>query len=169
MFLLTKAVNPLEKALLQLSRRAGNIGAGVLMAMVLLTAVDVTLRRVFNSPLPFSFELIDAALVIVVFCSVAYTTSVDRHVSIDVLTSRFQPKAQLAIMTATDFFSAVLFGLITWRATIHAMKFLDTGYETGILKIPLYPFGFIVALGCALACLLLLVKVIKSITGEARK
>ncbi len=169
MFSLTKAVNPIERVLLQLSRRAGNIGSAVLIAMVLLTSLDVTLRRVFNSPLPFSFELIDVALVVVVFCSVAYTTSVGRHVSIDVLVARLHPSAQMVITTATDLLSAVLFGLITWRSVVRAMTFLNSGYETGILKIHLYPFSFIVALGCALACLLLLVKVVKSITSEAEE
>ena len=159
----------LDKSLMLISRRVGDVGVTVLMVMMMLTVVDITLRRVFNSPLPFGFELVEVMLVIVAFCSIAYTTSIGRHVSIDVLTMKFPAKAQAVIVIVTDFFSAVIFGLATWRAVIHAMRFLGSGYETGILKIPLYPFVFVVALGCALACLLLLAKVVKSINGEGSK
>ncbi len=158
-----------EKSLLRISRRAGDIGMIVLMGMMLMVVVDITLRRLFNSPLPFSFEIVEILLVIVAFFSIAYTTSVGRHVSIDVLTARFPRKVQIAIDTVMDFLCAGIFGVATWRSIVRAMDFLGSGYETGILKIPLFPFVFIVALGCALACVLLLVQVVKAITGEVKK
>ena len=139
------------------------------MAMVLLTVTDITLRRVFNSPLPFSFELTETLLVIVVFCSVAYTTYIGRHISIDVIVSRFPLKTRKSIETVIDFICAALFGLVAWRSILRAIHIWNIEQVTGILEIPIYPFIFIVALGSTLASLILLVKVINSIIGEAGK
>lgn len=169
MAVLKKSAYSLKKILSLASYRVGDLGTIVIMAMVLMVIVDIILRRFFNSPLAFSFELVGVMLVVVVYCSVPYTTNIDRHVSIEVLTSRFPPRAQTIITTVADFLSAVLFGLVGWRSILQAIHIWDIGNVTGILKIPYYPFIFIVALGSILASLTLLVGVIHSIIGEVKK
>ena len=169
MRLFSKVANFLDDTLAPVRRGAVVIGASVLIAIVLLVIVDVTLRRVFNSPLAFSKELIEIMLVVVVFCSLAYTTFQGRHVSVDVLVSRFPPKARAIINPATDFLSAVMFALIGWRSIDQAMHIWDIGSETGILKIPYYPFLFVVAFGSIFACIALLTGLIHLMIGAARK
>lgn len=169
MAFLKKCAYSLKKILSLVSYRVGDLGTIVIMAMVLMVIVDIILRRFFNSPLAFSFELVGVMLVVIVYCSVPYTTNIDRHVSIEVLTSRFPPRAQTIITTVTDFLSAVVFGLVGWRSIDQAIHIWDIGNVTGILKIPYYPFIFIVALGSILASLTLLVGVIHSMIGEVKK
>jgi len=169
MTLVTKEASSPKKSLSLVYRRIGNLGMIVILAMVLLVMVDVILRRVFNSPLAFSKELIEIMLVVVVFCSLAYTTFQGRHVSVDVLVSRFPPKAQAIINPATDFLSAVMFALIGWRSIDQAMHIWNIGSETGILRIPYYPFLFVVAFGSISACIALLIGLIHLMIGAARK
>lgn len=169
MALRTNDANFLKKALSLISCRVRDLGAIVLMAMVLLVVVDVSLRRLFNSPLPFSFELIGIMLVIVVYCFVAYSTSTGRHVGVDVLTTRFPPKTKTTIDLVMDFLSAVLFGLIGWQSIVQGIHIWDIGTETGILRIPYYPFLFVVALGSILACLALIIGLAYFIIGALRK
>lgn len=144
-------------------------GSYVLVAMVLLTTADIMLRKYFNSPLPFSFELTEFLLVIVAWCYIAFTTSKGRHVSVDTLTSHLSPKARKIIVTMGDFITVILFGLIAWQNVLQGFNVLHVGTTTAILHIPKYPFQFWVACGSALACLIFLFKVLHSMTGGAGK
>ena len=164
-----KDLNLFNKILALLSRRVGDLGLIVLMAMVLLVVYDVASRRLFNRPLSFSFELIEILLVAVVFFALVYTTSLQRHISVDVLTSRFPPKVQTIINRATDFITVVIFGLIGWRSLIQAAHIRDIGNVTGVLRIPVYPFNYVVAFGSIIAALLILVSLINSMIGAAKK
>jgi len=162
-------VNLVNKILALFSRRVGDIGLLVLMAMVLLVVVDVVSRRLFNSPLSFSFELIHVLLVATVFFAVVYTTSLQRHISVDVLTSRFPTKARTITDKVTDFISLGVFALIGWRSLVQAARIWAMGKETGILGVPIYPFLYVVAFGSIMAALIILVSLINSMIGAAKK
>lgn len=169
MRLFSKVANFLDDTLAPVRRGAVVIGASVLIAIVLLVIVDVTLRRVFNSPLAFSFELIKIMLAVVVFCSIVYFTSLQREIRINILVSRFPPKAQTIINVVTCFFCVGLWSVIGWRSYVQAMHVWDTGSQTGILKIPHYPFLFLVATCSIFASLLFLIDLLNLVIGEAKK
>jgi len=141
------------------------IGSTVLTAMMLLTVSDIILRRFFNSPLPYSFELIEVTLVVVAYCYIVYTTSVARHISVDTLTSRFPSLLRKRLRTIGDFITILLFGLIGWQSIIQGIHLRTMGQTTAILDIPKYPFQFIIAIGGLLACVFLLIKVVNSLLG----
>ena len=169
MLSLRKAASFLRKALFLVCGWAGVVGMGAFMLMVLLIVVDVVLRRFFNSPLAFSFELIEIILSVVAFCSIAYTTSVGRHVSIAVLISRFKPNVQKKFVVVTDSLSVFLFGLIGWQTIVQGIHIRDIGQVSGLLGIPYYPFLLVVGFGAILAGLALLARLINFMTGEAKK
>jgi len=167
--MLPKVGNLLKRALFGVGHRAiGAVGL-VLILMVLLTAVDVTLRRVFNSPLAFSFELMGLGLVIVVWGSVLYSTGRERHISIDVLVSRFPEKVRRFFRLAFDFVSAILLLVISWRSIVYAIHEMNVHHTSEMLDIPIYPFVFIVAAGAIWAGFMLLVNFIDSLRGEAKR
>lgn len=163
-----KVFHALERAVGLVCRRIGDLGIAVLMGMMLLTVTDVTLRRVFNRPLSFSFEVTEGLLMVAVFCAIAYTTSTGRHISIDVLVERFPERARRKVETVVDFWSAILFLLVAWQSTLRGFHILDIGQVTGILEVPYYPFFFFVALGSTLAGLAILFRAINSLYGEAK-
>lgn len=164
-----KLGNLLKRILFQVGRGA-IIAAGLaLISLVLLVVVDVTLRRAFNSPLPFSYEIIEFGLVIVIWGSVLYSTSRERHISIDVVTSRLPAKTRQFFRLTFDFVSAVVLFLIGWQSITYAMLLWDVQRVSPMLDIPLYPFVFIVALGAILAGLILLVNFIDSVRGEGKR
>lgn len=138
------------------------------MLMVLLVVADVTLRRIFNSPLAFSYELIEIALVVVVWSAICYSTATERHISISVFVSRLPAKTEKFITTVVDSISVVLFGIIGWQSITHAMDTWKIHKVTQILEVPYYPVVFLVALGAIVAGLMLLVRLINSIVGEAK-
>lgn len=163
-----KGINALWDAFSAITRVVERIGSYVLVAMMLLTVTDITLRRFFNSPLPFSFELTEFMLVIVAYCYIAYTTSIGRHVSVDTLTSRFPRATRNKIIIVGDFVTVILFGLISWQNVVQGFHVLNLGATTAILHIPKFPFQFWVAFGSALACVALLVKTLNSLIGGSK-
>jgi TRAP-type C4-dicarboxylate transport system permease small subunit len=158
-----------EKALSEVTHRVSNLGQSVLMVMVLLVIVDIVLRRIFNSPLAWSLEVVEVMLVVVVFFSVAYCGTRRGHVSIDVLVSRFPHKARAIIDIFTYFFSIVLFGFMTWGGVVSAMDKWDAHRITGILPIPIYPFAFVVAFGSLLLALVLLAQLFYLVNNMVSK
>ena len=158
-----KGAHYLKKPLFQLIRILNNLVMVVLMAMVLLLVADVCLRRIFNSPLPWSMEVVKVMLVVVVSFAVAYCATRGGHISIDLLTSRFPPKVQAILDPVIYLFGTGLFAFIAWGASVYAMRMWDAYRITGILPIPIYPFIFILALGSVLLALVLLVQFLDSI------
>lgn len=167
--MLPKLGNLLRRILFQVGHRSVVAAGLVLISLVLLIAVDVTLRRVFNSPLTFSYEIIGFGLVIVVWGSVLYSTIRERHISIDVLVSRLPAKTKQFFRVAFDFISAVVLLLIGWQSITYAIDLRYLQLVSSMLEIPIYPFVFIVALGAILAGLILLVNFVDSVRGEGKR
>lgn len=167
--MLPKLGNLLRRTLFQVGHRSVVAAGATLSVLVLLIAVDVTLRRAFNSPLTFSYEIIEFGLVIVVWGSVLYSTIRERHISIDVLVSRLPAKTRQFFRLTFDFISAVVLLLIGWQSITYAMDLRDLQLVSSMLEIPIYPFVFIVALGAILAGLILLVNFADSVKGEGKR
>jgi len=169
MHLLAKAVNYFDKRLSWFSTRVSDVGMGVLLAMIALTVAEVVLRRLFNSPLAFSYELTGAMLVLVVFFTVAYCGVEKSHIGIDILVSRFPPKARTIIEAVMWFLSFGFFSVVAWRSIDYAIRFLHQGHVTAILEIPYYPFVFAVAFGSILLALVLLVQFLNLVISAVSK
>jgi TRAP-type C4-dicarboxylate transport system permease small subunit len=166
---LTRIGNSLERALFWATRQASNLAMIVLMAMALLIVVDITLRRFFNSPLSWSFEVIEVMLVIVVFFTVAYCCVTKGHISVDLLTSRLSKKGQAILQVFAYLLGLILFAFMTWCSVLSALEEMASHRVTGILLIPIYPFILVVALGSTLLALVLLAQLIHSIRQAVSK
>ena len=169
MRMLAKAVNYFDKKISWFSTRVSDVGMGVLLAMIGLTVAEVFLRRVFNSPLAFSYELTGAMLVIVVFFTVAYTGVEKSHIGIDILVSRIPPRGRAIIEAVTWLLSFGFFVLITWRSVDYGIRFMHQGHVTAILEIPYYPFVMAVAFGSILLALVFLVQFLNLVISAVSK
>ena len=164
-----KGIDTTWNSLSALANILEKFGSYVLVAMVLLTSTDIILRKYFNSPLPFTFEVTEYLLVIVAWCYISFTTSKGRHVSVDTVTSRFPPGIRKKIITIGDFITVILFGLIAWQNVLQGLNVLNVGTTSAILHIPKYPFQFWVAFGAAMACLIALFKTLNDLLGRTDK
>jgi TRAP-type C4-dicarboxylate transport system permease small subunit len=163
--MMKKGISALVGTLTAIARVFEKFGSYVLVAMVLLTTTDITLRRLFNSPFPFTYELVEFMLVLVAYSYIPYTTSLGRHVSMDTLTCRFPAATRQRIILIGDFITVILFGLISWQNILQGLNVMNLGATTAILHVPKYPFQFMVALGSALACLVFLFRILNSMVG----
>ena len=130
----------------------------VLFFMMLLTIADVFLRKVFSKSILGTVEVTEFMMVGLVFFSLAHTEVLNRHVKVDLIMSRLGERTQGLIDMITQFVCFLLFGGITWSTLVYSTKMRASGEVSGDLWIPIYPFVYIVVVGCALLSLILLVK-----------
>lgn len=91
--------------------RLADLGAIILMALMLMTAVDVVGRYLFNSPLKGGTELTEFMLSALIFCAVPIVTLTGGHVVVELITWRL-PTAMLGLA------QRLLYALL---ATIHGV------------------------------------------------
>ena len=143
-------VNPLFRII-------NSVAAGVLAAMMFLTAMDVLLRYIFNRPISGAMELTKYMMVTLVGFGLAYCTFVKGLVSVEVVTSRFSPRVQAIINSVTYFLSFGFFSLVTWQSIKYIRLMFESNLVSAVLRIPTYPFVAMLALGSLVFSLVLLV------------
>lgn len=130
----------------------------ILFLMMILTVTDVIGRKLFSHSVTGAVELTEFMLVILVFFSLARCEAKDGHVKVDLIMSQFGGRVQAAVDMVTQFVGFLLCGLITWSTVIYAGKMCASGEVSQDLWIPKYPFVYVVALGCGVLALTLLIK-----------
>lgn len=132
------------------------LSAGLsLLAMMLLTVVDVFGRDALAAPVPGAFELTELLMVGVIFSALPLVTAVDGHVTIDmidvVMPARVRPWHRMCV----DGFSAIVVAIIAWQLWIKAGVLTAYGEITLILEIPMGPFTYAMALLTAVTAIIL--------------
>jgi TRAP-type C4-dicarboxylate transport system permease small subunit len=61
-----------------------------------------------------------------------------------------------------------LVGLISWRSFLEAMVVKELNIESSLLRIPAYPFYYVMAVGFAILCLVMVVQFVE-VVGKAVK
>lgn len=145
------------------SRVVNSVGMVMLVAMMLLTVADVTLRYLFRMPILGSLEITRFMLVSLVFLAMAYTQVKKGHVRLDTIFDRLPRKTQALIDSIAYLFSIGLVSLTTWQSIVYAQYMWTQGIVSEALRIPVYPFVLIVAFGSLLLCLVLVADFINSI------
>jgi TRAP-type C4-dicarboxylate transport system permease small subunit len=103
-------------------------------------------------------------LVVIVFFGWAHTLSIGGHVRVDTIISRISHRAQAIIGLGTSSLALVIFGLMAWRSALKAIA-SSQGYEViDVIKIPVYPFQFLVSVGSFSLCLELTVQIFHFLT-----
>jgi len=101
-------------------------GCASLFLIMVIKAVDVTLRYCFNFPLQWSYGLISHYLLVAAFfLAMPYTYRVGGHVNVDVVVRSVARPLQAAFGMLTLFLSLLLFGVIFYEgliSTVHSWR-----------------------------------------------
>lgn len=146
----TVAENPHKTGTNTLIRWINYVGAGFLFLMVCLIFVDVILRYFFHRPIIGDVELTQLMLVIVVFLGVAYAQLRQRHVAVELFVIGLPQKGRVIVNSISYILSIGLISLIIWGSSSNALWLKDLGTDSGMLRLPIYFFAFLIPFGCAL-------------------
>jgi len=127
------------------------IGAAALIILVLTTFSNVLGRYLLRKPLTGAVEISQLFLVVTVFFGVAYTEVRKQHVTFDEVVALF-PHRLRAITIGVMYFLVGLYALVTsWQETLMAISYMVPAIRvTDVLKIPIAPAMFVIAIGSLL-------------------
>jgi len=139
-----------------------------LVGMMLLTSSDVVLRYC-GYPIKGTFDIIGLLGTVVVALPIASTQILGRHVAMEYMTTHESRLIRTTAKGMTSLLSLGIYGIIAWQSTLFGTKLWRIGRVSDTVEIPLFPFAYIIAFGCALNCLVLLSDFYQSFVREEGK
>ena len=119
-------------------------------ALTAVITIDVVLRYVFNSPFDWAIEFNEAALLLILFGSLPYTTKVNGHVRMELIYRNFKGnmlRLANAVWAAAGLFFSILLAIRTAREIPFLIKI---NKYTEFLGIPVWALRGIVLVSAAL-------------------
>jgi len=144
------------------------IAGGSLFLMMLLTCADVLLRF-FGHPILGTFDIVSFLGIFIVAFSLAYTQLNKGHVAIEYIVGRLPSRSQSVAKTLTYLISTTFFAVLCWESFIFANDLRMSGEVSATAEIPVFPFGYSLAVACFSITLVLFVDFLKSIKQAAQK
>ena len=137
-----------------LQRVLGVIAAVILFAMMMLTAVDVIGRYLFNRPVNGGFEVTEIMLAALIYCGLPLVSARREHIVIDTFDPFFSRRFKRALDVIAEILCTIAFGGMAVLIFQRAERIASYGDTTSVLKLPLAPFAYIVAAMIAITALI---------------
>ncbi len=150
----------------RISRLISNIGMFLLIPLMLLTSCEVVSRAAWNLPLPGTIELSSYLLAVFVLLGLAYTQQVKGHVRATMLVERLPVKVAVSLDVASTLLSMFIVALLAWQGWKVS---LEETTVSDMLRIPQWPFRFLVAVAAILLWLELLFDLVAGCRKLARR
>jgi TRAP-type C4-dicarboxylate transport system permease small subunit len=146
-----KGLGTIRRVLHSVIMGATWIGAVSLIILVSVTFANVIARYVLRKPLMGAVEISQLFLVVTVFFGVAYTEVRKQHVTFDEVVALF-PHRLRAITIGIMYFLVGIYALVmSWQETLLAISYMVPAIRvTDVLKIPIAPAMFVIAIGSLL-------------------
>lgn len=146
----------MAKILSLLIRSMNLVGMYMVFVLMLLISAEVVMRYFFGSAIPGSIEMVQLTQIMMVGLCVAYTQRQKANVNVDLFTNMLPHRGQHLLALINSVIAAVVLGLMAYgiyklSSTPGAMREV-----TDTLRIPLYPFRWVLAFGFAVLTLQLI-------------
>ena len=136
------------------------VGSALLVAIMLITVVDVVFRYLLERPLAASFELTEVLLAVMIFVSIAIAMARDDHIEVTLLDpwiGRFPRFQRLAYVGFRLMIAVAFFFLGLWIFELGQGKRVEL---TPVMRLPLTPVAWAVAVALFIAAVLALLSVV---------
>lgn len=140
-------------------------GGGVLVFLVVLTVVDVFMRKFLNAPIFGGQDIAMMSLVLVVFFGMAYCARIGGHVSVDLI-SNSNPKLLRFTDLINNLIGAFVIGALCWHTATETYTDLINGRTTNMVPVYYWPFEAAIAVCCGLFTIVLLYNAWRAATGR---
>ena len=140
------------------------IGVAGLLAMMVVTIIDVTGNKLFNTPLLGATDWVSFFQGVAIAFACAMALIVGRHVRVEILVTRLPNRAQAVIESIALLLGLGLFVLIVWRLIVLGNYFNAGGETTPTADIPRAIPAYGIAVASIMVCLVFLQKFLNSLT-----
>ena len=147
------------------TRLSGFIAGIVLFSMMMLTTIDVICRYFFNASILGVYEITEFMMLCVVFFSLSFAQKLKGHVAVNILVDRLSNKNRQIFDVCNFLISIIFLLLIAWMSSSQGIEWFHSNRVSGNLTIPVYPFFYVLSLGCVAMALELIRDLINGIRG----
>jgi TRAP-type C4-dicarboxylate transport system permease small subunit len=156
----------IKKGIQAVNRFIAGVSGVFLIPLMIMTAVDVVSRDVFNHPIPGTVELSQYMLAIFILLGFAYTQQVKAHVAVSIIISRLPQNARFILNLITTLMGLFIFSILAWQGLVVGV---EERTVSDMLRIPQYPFRILVAVAAFFVCLELLVDFEETVNKLVRR
>jgi len=137
-----------------LQRALGVTSAVVLFLMMMITAVDVAGRYLFNKPIAGGFELTEILLAALIYCGLPLVSARREHIVIDTFDPLFSRQLKRGLDMVAEVVCAAALAGVGLLIFIRANRVAEYGDTTSVLKLPLAPVVYVMAVMITVAALI---------------
>ena len=116
--------------------------AAFLLAMALITAVDVVGRYFLNAPLPGGYEIVQYLMALSVFAALPLATRAEGHLTIGLFIDRLRGRPKRVHRVLMLSISAAVLMFLAWRMGVQAAALSRGQSASGSLGLPLAPIAW---------------------------
>ena len=139
----------------------GLAASAILLAMMVLTVIDVVARYVFSRPVRGAFEITELMLVILIFAGLPLVSFSDEHAVMDFIDRILGPRGQRGLQRTVQAVNAAFMFLLAWLTWLKADRIWAYRDATDVLRVVYGPFVYFMAATLALAGVIHLHKVVE--------
>src|SRR5262249_31931433 len=132
----------------------GVAASSILLAMMLLTFVDVVARYVFSRPVRGAFEVTELMLLVLIFAGLPLVSYADEHALMDFIDRLFGPAGRRWRARIVHAVCGGLMSGLAWLMWLKADRIWAYRDATDVLRIVYGPFVYFMAVMIALAGLI---------------
>jgi len=138
----------------------GVAASAILLAMMLLTVVDVVARYVFSRPVRGAFEITELMLVVLIFAGLPLVSYADEHALMDFVDRLLGARARRLLEGLVHLVCAAVMLLLAWLVWLKADRIWAYRDATDVLRIVYGPFVYFMAVMLGLTSLIHLYKTV---------
>ncbi len=140
----------------------GLLAGAVTFCMMWLIDANAVTRKFFNTPVPGSFEITEAALVVIISFALAYTQRQRGHIRVTLLTRHMPLQVRHCLFILAMLVGAALMAWYAYAAYTYALRsWRINEQEWGVITFVVWPIKSAIVLGWALLSLQFLLDAIR--------
>lgn len=140
-------MNRVEYAVRNLLAAIAFVAVLVLVLLMIITALDVSMRATLKLPIYGSVEIVTHLMVFLVFLGIPWYAYKNEHIQVDLIGAWVKKSRKRALVFGSlNYILMMLFSLaIVWQSIEYGMQLQETYLATMTLRIPRYPFAYFIA------------------------
>jgi TRAP-type C4-dicarboxylate transport system permease small subunit len=124
----------------------GIVASALLFSMMVLTFFDVVGRYLLNRPIRGAFEITELGLLVLIFAGLPLVSHADEHVTMDFIDRILPDRVARIWVRAMHAICAAIMFFLAWQVWIKANRIAGYADTTDVLRVPIGPFVYFMAL-----------------------
>lgn len=155
-------MEPFERWIRSISKFIDRLAGICLVAMMVLVAGNVILRYVWKSIIG-TYDYVCIIGAVLAGLALAYCGYKKGHIEIEILMEKLPGRVQGIIGSIVGLLSLGFFSIVVWQLVLLGNEMRVKGETTMTLYLPFHPYLYVIAFGCVILMLVILVQFFKTL------